>query len=79
MRCRFRTTSRAGYGLFVTFVTALAPPCLCNLLRCSGEKQMDHYNLYRSDRPTQPTNWVIRLVEILAAIAFVLIVLYLVR
>ena len=79
MRCRFRTTSRAGYGPFVTFVTALASLCLCNLLRCTGEKQMDHYNLYRSDRPTQPTNRVIRLVEVLAAIAFVLIVLYLAR
>ena len=79
MRCRFRTTSRAGYGPFVTFVTALAPLCLCNLLRCTGEKQMDHFNLYRSDRPTQPTKLVIRLVEVLAAIAFVLIVLYLAR
>jgi hypothetical protein len=40
---------------------------------------MDHYKLYRSDRRTQPTNRVIRLVEGLAAIAFVVIVLYLAR
>jgi hypothetical protein len=40
---------------------------------------MDHYKLYRSDRPIQPTNRVVRLVEVLAAMAFVLIVLYLAR
>lgn len=41
---------------------------------------MDKYKLYRrSDRSTQPTNRMIRLVEVLAAITFALIVLYLVR
>jgi hypothetical protein len=40
---------------------------------------MDHYKLYRPDRgPTQP-NRLTRLVEVLAAVAFVLIVMYLVR
>lgn len=42
---------------------------------------MDQYKLYRPDRVSARSswNWKIRLVEVLAAIGFVLVLLYLMR
>lgn len=40
---------------------------------------MDPYKLYRSDRGSTQPSRIVRLVEVLAAIVFVLIVIYLVR
>jgi hypothetical protein len=40
---------------------------------------MDDYKLYRRDREPIPPNWLTRLVQVLAAIAFVLILMHLAR
>lgn len=42
---------------------------------------MDHYKLYRPDRvsPRLNADWIVHLVEVLSAIGFVLIIMYLVR
>ena len=40
---------------------------------------MDDYKLYRPDRGPTPPYWLTRLVQVIAAIAFVLILMHLVR